>query len=133
MREFEYKRERNADLIRAYQQVVRTMPKNSSSLDIYREISKMPSSRFWVSPERAAIVVGKIMKGDDLSSMRPNKRKMFFEIYQRTMKLRERSLKATISELVLEVVSSPAPQFYLTPDSVKVIICKALKNRFSGR
>ena len=56
---------------------------------IYREVVNMPSARFWVSEERAAIVISAMAKGDELLSMRPTKREMFVEIYNRAMQIKK--------------------------------------------
>lgn len=125
---FEYAKERDNDIMRAYLQLLRECdiiePQN-----IFRKVVNMPSKRFWVSAERAAIVVSKMMKGDKLLDMRPTKREMFEEIYRRVMKLKEFS-SASIYELAIEVVQEPAPKFYLTTGSAKVIIYKAKKQWF---
>ena len=87
----------------------------------------MPSLRFWVSPERAAIVIASIMKGDKLSYMRNNKREMFREIYKRAMEIRKKLPNLTILETASIVVEQPAPKFYLTPGYAEIIVGKIKK------
>lgn len=52
---------------------------------------------------------------------------MYEEIYNRVFKLQEECPELTISELCAKVIAQPAPKFYLTPGSAKVMVCKARK------
>ena len=129
---FECEKERNDDLMRNYhllldQSVHISMP------DIYREVVERPSSRFWVSEERAAIVVASMLRGDDLGKMISNKKEMFREICSRVVKLRSEHPNMTVYEACFRVVRQPAPKFYLTPGSAKVIICKAKEKWYKER
>lgn len=97
--------------------------------DLYEQLVNMPAERFWVSEERATIVVSQMMRGDKLENMLPTKREMFVEIYNRVIGLLACRRDEPLSALVFDVVGSPAPKFYMTPDSAKVIICKIKKER----
>ena len=100
---------------------------------VFKEVVNRPSQRFWVSEERAAIVIAAMMRGEKLKGMRPNKQEMFREIYQRAMNLRQQRPELTIFELAFYVVRQAAPKFYLTPGSAKVIICSAKKKWYEER
>jgi hypothetical protein len=52
-----------------------------------------------------------------LDTMRPSKREMFQEIHRRVVILREKHPDWHLSELVYEVVNSPAPKFYMEASS----------------
>ncbi len=122
-----HSKERADDLMRAYDEYISTcsyirMP------ELYETIVNMPSRRFWVSDIRAALVISSIMRGEDiLSHMWPSKREMYEEIYRRVCKLREEYPHLSISQLCSKVVRQPAPKFYLTPGSAKMMVCKAKK------
>ena len=125
---FEYEQQRDEDLMRAYRQALH----ESSHIhmpDIFRKVVAMPSSRFWVSEERAAVVISAMMRGVTFPNMNPTKRKMFQEIYNRVVCLRDRQPCLSVYELTFEVVRQQAPQFYLTPGSAKVIISKIKKRK----
>lgn len=133
---FEYEKERNNDLMRAYHELV----ERSSHIClpvIYEEVVNMPSARFWVSEERAAIVIAAMMKSvnvdEALNDMRQNKKEMFHEIYNRAMKLREKNPMMSVFDLAFNVVRQPAPKFYLTPGSARVIIYRAKREWFEAR
>lgn len=129
---FEYEDARNRDLIRAYRELLAS-PRIINLADIYREVVNMPSERFWVSEERASIVVSDMLKGRSIAKMRPNKREMFGEIFRRVVALREERPGESVYNLTFTVVTGPAPKFYLTPASAKVIINKIEKQWYEER
>lgn len=97
--------------------------------EVFRSLVNMPSKRFWVSEERAAIVVSDMMKGATLDNMRPQKREMFQEIHRRTVALMGEKPEMSLSEAVAHVVRQPAPRFYLTPQSARIIFYR-IKERW---
>lgn len=112
-----FTRERNAALLKAYREQV-----NAADFirlnEIGEKIVNSPAPRFWVSEERAAAVVSSIMRGKPiLDTMRPTKREMFLEIHRRVVALKEQHPDWTLCALVLKVVNSPAPKFYMRPSS----------------
>lgn len=118
--------------MRAYHELIKSaqyilMP------EIYHKVVDMPTRRFWISEGRAAIVISAMMKGDTLENMGPLKREMYNEIYSRVIKLREKKPDLPIIRLVEMVVEQPAPKFYLTPGSAKVLICKIRKEWYFRR
>jgi len=95
--------------------------------EIFELVAKSPASRFWVSGERAAIVISAMAAGKPLTRMRSNKREMFEEIYRRFLIEREKDPKKSVYELVTKIVNQPAPKFYLTPRTVGEFIYR-IKN-----
>ncbi|MBQ7280602.1 MAG: hypothetical protein IJR13_07775 [Bacteroidales bacterium] len=118
-----YTRERDTALEKAYRHLIGEA-KEVFLPDIFDRLVSLPAERFYVSEERATIVVNMISKGDDLSSMLPLRRSMYMEIYQRVCRLRALHPDMSVSQAVSEVVSSPAPSFYITPKSANVIISR---------
>jgi hypothetical protein len=122
------KHERDEDLMRVYLQELsgRThilLP------NVLQAVVSSPSKRFWVTSERASIVIYNMLKGDNLEYMRPLKRKMFREIYRRVMKLKKNYPQLSISILTEQVVAEPAPEFYITWQSAKTILSRIRKTR----
>ena len=123
----EYSEERIRDLMRAYDEYVSSC-KYIRMPDVYKNIVEMPSRRFWVSDIRAALVVSAIMRGEDvLDGMWPLKKEMYMEIHRRVIGLAKDNPGMGISGLCSIVVAQPAPKFYLTPGSAKMMVCKARK------
>lgn len=122
----DFTRERNEDLLRAFREQLakasyKTVP------EIFQSIADSPASRFWVSEERAAIVISAMHAGKPLTRMRSNKREMFEEIYRRFLIIREQYPDKSVYELVSMIVNQPAPKFYLTPRTVGEFIYR-IKN-----
>lgn len=112
-----FTRERNAALLRAYRTQIKAV--GFVRLDeIGERIVNSASPRFWVSEERAAVVVSAIMRGKPvLETMRPTKREMFEEIHRRVVALKRQHPDWCLCQLVFEVVNSPAPKFYMEVSS----------------
>ena len=126
---FEYQDERDKDLMRAYHEQIASCDTIVLS-DIFRNVVEMPSARFWVSEERAAIVIAKMFRGDKLEKMRPNAREMYFEIYKRVVSEMETYPDKSIAEIVFQVIRQPAPKFYLTPDTARVIVTRIKREKY---
>ena len=106
----EFERQRNDDLYLTYRNAIADCRLICAD-DIYVRIVNSPSARFWVSEERAAIVISKILKGDRLLYMRPLKREMFMAVFNEFLKLREQFPDWTVYELAFLAVRQPAPKF----------------------
>lgn len=122
----DFTKERNADLMRVYrarlaEASIIVMPV------IFELVAESPASRFWVSEERAAIVISAMAAGKPMPRMRSNKREMFTEIYRRYLVMREDYPDKSVYELVTKIVNQPAPKFYLTPRTVGEFIYR-IKN-----
>lgn len=125
---FEFTEQRNNDLLRTYREKLREC-KAIRRNEIIKQTVQSPSQRFWVSEERAAIVVKQMMAGNKLEGMHPMKKTMYEEIYRRTMDMKMNNPEMTVTDIVRIIVEQPAPCFYLNPESAIVIICKAMKRR----
>lgn len=101
--------------------------------EVWKRIACMPSVRFWVSEERAAIVVGKMLRGEKLEKMRPLKKEMYEEICRRVKELQEKEPGMSIYQCCIQVVNSPAPKFYMTPLSIRETIYKIKREWFKER
>lgn len=131
---FEYERERDDALFNAYRTALSQCTR-VKKVEIYRVVARMPSPRFWVSPERATIVISRMLRGDELHYMTPLKRKMFREIYDRYVDEFQKRPEESVYNIVFDIVHQQAPSFYLTPGSVKTILCriKAARHKRNNR
>lgn len=129
---FEYEEERNRDLMRAYKEQLASH-ENKDLQSVLNRVVEMPSKRFWVSEERAAIVISEMMRGKGLKVKGKVKREMYNEIYRRVVELQKSHPGMSVYDLTFMVVTGPAPKFYLTPGSAKVIIHKVKKQWYEER
>lgn len=122
----EFSEERQENLMRVYDDYI-TSCEYIRMPEVYEYIANAPAERFYVSDIRAAVVVSDILQGKTLSTMRPLKREMFEEICRRVVELKNIHPTWTMRKLCAFVVEQPAPKFYITPGSAKIMVCKARK------
>ena len=99
--------QRNDDLMRAYREQL-ALANYIIMPEIFEKVAESPARRFWVSEERAAVVVARMLVGKPFSGMRQNK----------FLAPRDLHPDKSLFELVSRVVHQPAPKFYLTPRTV---------------
>ena len=121
-----YSAERDKDLLRAYREVL-TRHRHIYLPRVVEEVASSPSKRSWVSEERAKIVLGEIARGRSLERMNKTRRDMYMEIYRRVCLLQKEQPDLSLNRLIETVIESPAPCFYLTPQSAKVILHRIKK------
>ena len=119
---------RNRDLLRAYNEQVK------KQLRLYGRITQTglveravnsPASRFWVSSERACVIIYRLEKGESIGYMKRNKLRFYTELYKAFCLYREQHPEITcVKHLVEIVVMQPAPCFPITPRVARNIIEK---------
>lgn len=128
----EFEDQRNRDLMRNYHSLI----EGAATIylpDILHRLVNSPAERFYVSEERAFCVIKEIITGERLDNMIPSKREMFFEIYKRVKDILNDNQDLELIDAVSLAVHSPAPKFYLTPGSAKVLISKIKKQWYEAR
>ena len=125
--------QRNRELVQAYRRVV--CSKGHIVLtEVCREVSESPCSRFWVSEERATAVMSELLKGRyALDSMGQQKRDMFVEIFKRVRVELDGGCNERLFDVVFRVVNSPAPKFYMTPQSVLQILWRIKRGHYNNK
>lgn len=129
--------ERTTDLMQLYDDYISSctyirMP------EVYAFIAQSPAPRFYVSETRASVVVSDMLakRTQNYCRMRPLKREMFQEICKRVKQMQRRHPNMTILDCCREIITQPAPKFYITPNTVKATVCKnrkkwrRMKNRY---
>lgn len=124
--------ERNADLMRAYRQEL-AKAGYIVATEIFERIARSPSSRFWVSEKRAAVVISAMEAGRPLRIQSKNKREMFEEIYRRYLIARKAHPRKSLYDLVSEIVNQPAPKFYFTPRTIGEFIYRIKEGWYDKR
>ena len=127
----EFTEQRNKELLETYKNYLDrhylyVMP------EIHKMVAESPFSRFWVSEERASIVVSAMLAGKPLPRMNKNKLEMFKEIFTRFLQLKKIFPKRSVYDLVFDIVNQPAPKFYMTPRTVGEYINR-IKNCRNGK
>lgn len=125
--------ERDDDLIRAYEEEIKHG--GYRGIDVIMEIVvNSPTKRFWITPERIIEVVRLKRNGKlKLENYTHTKRAMYTELLSRFKKVETAHPEWMDIDKAIEVVYQPAPSFYITPQSAKVILCKRRKQRQKKR
>lgn len=119
---FEFKKERDNAVVETFRRLAAQCT-HIRMPQLMERLVMEPCARFWVSEERATIVVAAMMRGEEATTgMGSSKRRMFAEIFKRVKALRAENLTCPLVRLVRMVIDSPAPEFYLTPRSAQNIL-----------
>lgn len=97
---------------------------------LYAMAAQSPCSRFWVSEKRAAEVISRMMRGEDMDvNSLPLRNKMYRELLRRVQEWQAQNPGRPLTDAVFAAVNSPAPEFYVTPESAKVIISRIMQRK----
>lgn len=114
--------ERLNALMTVYDQFIAQTPVIRMS-EVYTFIAQAPAPRFFVSEQRALAVLTALRKSPSaLSNMNPLKIKMYQELNRRY--INDTTPGRSAADRLFFAINSPAPSFYLTPGTIKVMITK---------
>ena len=122
----DFREERDADILRAYREIL-TTGDNITLSEIEEKLSQSPSCRFWVSEDRAYIVILDLLKGKPLDNMIPTRKEMYQEIFRRFQIHKSNEPYLSNMDIIKRVCYEPAPSFYLTPQTMHVILYRVRK------
>lgn len=120
----EFTSERNAILVEHFRRQLATQSKIDLQR-VFKGVVDQPAPRFWVSETRAAVIISKLLKGEDpLADMYQQKREMYLELFSRVKELLNVLPDASITDLVFEAVNQPAPKSYMSWQRARDVINK---------
>lgn len=126
--DYDISRQQQDDLIKAYNSVA---PHCWSQREAYRKAVLQPAPRYYITPKQAAQVIAPMVKGDfeKVNMMLPNKRRMYYSLFQKVIELSEKRafIGKSLYYIVQFAVASPAPEFFCSPD-VLFMVRSYLKN-----
>lgn len=90
---------------------------------------RQPAPCFYISPEEACKLIGRILGNRSLIDVNSSTRRMVWELYRRYKDYLYRNPKTKKSRISImnELVEQPAPEFYMTSDAVR----RTLRNEIS--
>ena len=110
---------RDRDLLRAYHEQVKRqlhLYGRVTKTGLMEQVVNSPASRYWVSSERACVIIYRLEKGESIAYMKPCKRRFYMALYQSYLAYREQHPEIQAKKHVVElVVMRPAPCFPVTP------------------
>lgn len=120
--------QRNRDLLRAYNEQVKKQLHLFGRViqtKLAEKVVNSPAARFWVSSERACVIIYRIEKGESIGYMKRSKLRFYRELYRAFCIYREQHPEITcVKHIVEEVVMLPAPCFPITARVARNIIEK---------
>ncbi len=94
--------------------------------EIFRKVALSPAPRYYVSEQRAFLVINQWRSTGEMPVNSRLRRKMFEEIAGKADSLMKRNPEMSLYDAVFDAVNSAATSFFLTPGSARTIIYKAL-------
>lgn len=89
---------------------------------IFAEVASSPASRFFVSEDRAAVVIRYHLRHGEWNVKGAQRIRMFSEIESRVLEILQSNPGTRFEDAVYDAVNSPAPGFFLTPRSCRTIL-----------
>ena len=119
----DYINDRDKELYHRYREALATAQTIKLD-DILLSVIHSRTSRLWLSENRAAEIIKSFIRADGKFKPNPKRAEIYNEVWRRYRRLRSKRPNDAFSDIVFDVVNSPADSFYLTIGSAKVIICK---------
>ena len=123
---------RDKDLFKAYEKTLKRLGKKATEtkrIDILIMASNSQAQQFYISPYWAMHTVPAILRGEDPNIKSPYRKELVIEIARRYKKLKQEKPDIPMMEAMEKIINTPAPQFYLSPKSVKIIFHNILKKK----
>lgn len=121
--------ERDLSVIQVYQSMLRELGFSVSRRELYRRVASHKTSRFWVVPSSAKRTLYRMMYGVPIKNQSPERKRMYSEILARVRDCMMNDHAMTLSRAINHVILQPAPEFYLSPGTVKRIINNDARHR----
>ena len=89
---------------------------------ICRKIAASTASRYYIGVDAAFKFISQIHRGTPFTRTGKLRRQMYRDLYAEVQRILSRRPNLPLRDAVIQAVYSEAPQFYLTPESIYVII-----------
>lgn len=117
----DYTSQRNAELCASFRRHIH----EASFIDldvIFRKVASSPASRFFISEQRANLIIADKRRSGAWNVRNPQRLEMLREIERIANTLFRSGRYTRFADAIFDAVNSPAPSFYLTPRSARTII-----------
>ena len=127
----EFIEQRDRELAAAFREIL--LSADIPLSEMFAAAAKRPCSRFWVGESRAFRVIKEMLEGHTStqmgSAMLVKKQEMYGEILRRVKERLRADSGCSLEQAVHEAVNSPAPEFYITEKSARVIIYRIRRRK----
>lgn len=106
--------------------------RNLSIEDVMIIAANSPAPRFYCTFENARRMVSLLDRGKELPIENKNKIRMYEELYRRFVEARNKTGIKSFS-LLEEIITQPAPSFYISLDAFRPLVYKAMNEKRRGK
>lgn len=96
-------------------------------LELFEIARKLEAPRFYVTFDQARRFISMLDRGLELPLKNENKKRMYEELYRRLK--RKRGDKKKCYQLLEEIITSPAPEFYMDVETFKQVFYKTIRSK----
>ena len=123
MRDKQLKQRKRLDLYSLYKKGLQE-GRFSSVLDAARYLCRHPAPCFYISPEQATLLIGRILDGRGIGNLSASQRRMVLQLFvdYKNYLSQHPETKSSRVRILNELVDNPAPEFYMTEEAVRKII-----------
>lgn len=128
----DFMKERDCDILNVYDKVLKEFGNSAryqSKQEIYSKVTNSQAKQFYVSPEEAMRIISRINKGQDPGIKNPERREMYYDIHKKFVEIKNEYPAITVKDAIYRIIYSPAPRFYIKPNSLKVLFHHIQKRR----
>lgn len=117
-----FKEERDHNIRQVYKGLRAEYGFSVPKKELYEMVAKHAARRFWVVPSSARRTLRKMMYGVAIPRQPPERKRMYSDLLSRVRDYMHDHHSATFAHAVSFVVQQRAPEFYMSPHSIKRII-----------
>ena len=123
MRDNELKQRKRRDLFALYKKGLQE-GRFTSMRDAGTILSRHPAPCYYISPEQATLLIGRILDNRSLMDLHASQRRMVWQLYREYKEylLKHPDTKLSRVRIMNELVDRPAPEFYMTNEAVRRIL-----------
>lgn len=124
--------ERDYDILNVHDRVLKELgssAKYKSRQEIFSKVANSEAKQFYVSPEEATRIISRINQGQDTGIKNIERREMYYDIHKKFLELKNEYPAITVKDAIYRIIYSPAPRFYIRPNSLKVLFHHILKRK----
>lgn len=133
----EFIEQRNREVMQAYRHIFKLYGGIVDVTTIYRMVALAPSSRFFVSDDRAYRVVSRLIRDNAQPiDMQQSCKRMYYEIMSRILKRHPHIATMSTADIrtaVRTIIREPAPEMYLSTRTIASIISEETKKCYEKR
>ncbi len=129
----EYGPDRDRELLSVFDRMLQDAPVGKPVVDVMAEAGRQPASRFYIGELRAIRVLRYRRRRGEFMPMSASRRRLYTDLHKRVEALQESHPGMALDDAIVEAVNSPAPEFYMEPESLRVTLYGLLRRRRAER